>query len=62
MEEHYKTHAGVFVEAMRTVEMEKIKRQAKAKRELEVGNLLAKLSEMNRQWEEGRPSPLKGLE
>lgn len=62
VEEHYKTHAGVFVEAMRTVEMEKIKRQAKAKRELEVGNLLAKLSEMNRQWEEGRPSPLKGLE
>ncbi|TGZ77441.1 hypothetical protein EX30DRAFT_398538 [Ascodesmis nigricans] len=53
VEEHYKTHRGRWVEALRTVEEEV--------EEERVGHLLGLLREMRGRWEEGL-SPLRGLE
>lgn len=54
VERHYGDHGRVFSEAIQTVEVE----SGGGER---VKNLLEKLRGLEQKWEEGRPSPLKGL-
>ncbi|KAI5807022.1 hypothetical protein EDC01DRAFT_637856 [Geopyxis carbonaria] len=56
VEEHYASHGQVYSAAMQTLEEER--------KHIPTGgihNLLMKLQSMNQQWENARPSPLKGL-